>query len=279
MPTLEPTVALETCENALRQLMAHAYKAEWGGGWLERVSNEDQRNQWAERGKTESTRRKGVTSVPQVGLAYAQFYELLVIADKHWSPLAAALGKKASTYPLLQRFENLRDTVAHHRPLVPFEQELYSGIAGQIRNQVTIYMSTQDPGGEFYPRLESVTDSFGNSHVGAGPVPQITPTITPPQILHPGDVVTFTAIGTDAQSRDLEYIVVQASTGKIVAREESSGGNPVALQWVVTDDDVAERAWVNIYMRAKDVVYHRFNPRGEKFDDQAAFGYRVNPPA
>ena len=93
MPTLEPTVALETCENALRQLMAHAYKAEYGPGWLQRISTPEQRAQWAERAKDENNTRKGVATVPQPGLAYAQFYELLGFAHKHWSPLAGALGR------------------------------------------------------------------------------------------------------------------------------------------------------------------------------------------
>lgn len=255
--------------------MAHAYKAEYGADWLDRISTPKQRVQWSERAKDESNARKGVISVPQPGLAYAQFYELLGFANKHWAPLAAALGKKASTYPLLRRFDKLRNAVAHHRPLVPFEQDLVSGIAGQIRTHVTTYMSAQDPGGEYYPRLESVTDSFGNSYVGTGPVPLIGPTIRCQQILHPGEVVTFTAIGIDAQGRDLEYALVPTSTGTIFTHADSTGGNPVTLQWVVSKEDVAELAWANIYMRAKGAEYHRFQ---RKLDDQVAFGYRINPP-
>ena len=96
--------------------------------------------------------------VPSVGLAYANFYELLSFVENYWEPLAPALGKRASTVALLKRFDNLRNTVAHNRELVTFEKELYSGIAGQIRNQVTIYMTTQDPAGRPLPSNQSVID-------------------------------------------------------------------------------------------------------------------------
>jgi hypothetical protein len=70
-------------------------------------------------------------------LAYANFYELLEFVEEHWEPLAAALGKKASIVALLKRFDNLRNTVANNRELVTFEKELYAGIAGQIRKDVS----------------------------------------------------------------------------------------------------------------------------------------------
>jgi Swt1-like HEPN len=135
--TLEPTAALQTCENALRQLMAHAYKKSYGDDWLQRITTEDQRNEWLERAEAEGNTRRGVAVVPPVGLAYANFYELLEFVEEHWEPLAAALGKKASIVALLKRFDNLRNTVAHNRELVTFEKELYSGIAGQIRKDVS----------------------------------------------------------------------------------------------------------------------------------------------
>jgi hypothetical protein len=54
MPTLEPSVALATCEAALRQLMAFTYRQEWGDQWLERISTETQRDIWAERATAEA---------------------------------------------------------------------------------------------------------------------------------------------------------------------------------------------------------------------------------
>ena len=274
MVALEPAIALETCENALRQLMAVAYEQAFGSGWLERISTSDQRQQWAERAVEESRTRKGVASIAEAGLSYANFYELLEFVEEHWEPLAQALGKKASVFPLLKRFDNLRNTVAHNRPLVTFERELYSGIAGQIRNQVTIFMSQQDPTGDFYPRLDSVTDSFGVRYERTPEVKAIWPTVCADFTLHPGDVVTFTCIATDPQDRELEFALVRESSSQIANTAIAKAGAAATLTWNITSEDVRQHAWVNIYMRVRGGEYHRFG----EHDEQVAFRYRVDPP-
>ncbi len=163
MSALEPSVALTTCETALRQLMTLAYEAAYGDDWLGRIASKEQLDTWHARAGDELAvrGRKGVLAVPNGGLAHSNLYDLLKIAEKHWEPLSAALGRKASVMPLLHRFDNLRNSVAHSRQLLPFEQDRLSGIAGQIRNQVTIFMSAHDPTWDIYPRIESVTDQFG----------------------------------------------------------------------------------------------------------------------
>lgn len=274
MVALDPTVALETCENALRQLMTHAYRDAYGDDWLDRITTEDQRNEWAGRAATEQTTRKGVAVVPSVGLAYANFYELLSFVENHWEPLAPALGKRATTVAMLKRFDNLRNTVAHHRELVTFEKELYSGIAGQTRNQVTIFMTTQDPAGDHYPRIESVIDSFGNTYNGEAP-DLINHGIETAIVLHPGDVVTFTATAFDGQDRDLRF-ELRASLLGIEPRQKviEKAGRPVELTWHVTDEEVGTFTAMGVYLYAEGTKYHRHT----QYDYSVRFAYRVDPP-
>lgn len=273
MPTLEPALALQTCETALRELMTHAYRAEWGEGWLERITTEAQRETWAERAEIERQRRgtRGVVQIPPVGLAYANFYDLLAFAEKHWGPLAAALGHQKSMMPLLSRFEILRDPVGHSRALLPFEADLLSGIAGQVRNQVTIYMSSQDPAGDIYPRIESITDSLGRRIESSGRAGAILGSVTGPlTIVRPGDVVTFTCVGIDPQGRDLEWVA------KSLWREATRGpsGQATLLHWTVVDRDVNESKVIIVRMRAAGTPYHR----GGQYDQAAHFHFRVRPP-
>jgi hypothetical protein len=101
-----------------------------------------------------------VTSVDL--LDYSDLFDLLTMSEEDWSRVAPALGKGKEVLSLLKRLDDLRNNVAHGRQLVPFEVHLFAGIAGDIRNRVTIYMSTQDPSGNNFPRIESVTDEFGN---------------------------------------------------------------------------------------------------------------------
>lgn len=279
VPTLEPSVALSTCETALRELMTYAYEDRYGNAWLDRVTKPKQREAWAERAHVEADTRvpRGVAQVPNVGLSYANFYDLLGIVEKerNWEPLAGALGKRAEVLPLLQRFEKLRNTIGHSRPLIPFEQELMSGIAGQIRNQVTLFMSEQDDAGDIYPRIESITDPFGR-RFEVTVVDELTYRfIRDPKItLRPGDVVAFTCIGVDPQGRDLAWEMRPANYESRVSQVGSSGA-PTTVVWVVQDGDVAEKRHIEIRMQAHMAKYRRYG----SFDHRAYFTFRVRPPA
>lgn len=276
MASLEPTIALTTCENALRELMSYVYCDRYGEGWLNVVATEKQRVQWAMRAEAEKARtRRGVAIVDEPGLTYANFFDLLSIANNHWEQLAPALDKKQISYRLLERFEQLRNAVAHGRTLLTFEQDLLAGIAGQIRNQVTHYMSSQDPAGEYYPRIESVFDGLGHRINGGGPVTgevvgyQITG-----KVLRPGDRVGFVAIGTDPQERPLRWDLESSQTNLLLDSKVSQVGEPVELEWVVNDGDVTESAIVQLFMYAEDSKYRRYR----RFDHRAYFHYIVRPP-
>ncbi|KRE29942.1 hypothetical protein [Agromyces sp. Soil535] len=271
MSTLDPTIALSTCETALRELMTYAYERVFGADWLERVTTAKQREAWGVRAEVEQRARvpKGVAQVPNVGLAYANFYDLVAIVERHWEPLAAPLGKKQRMLPLLEQFDSLRNTIGHSRLLLPFEQDLMSGIAGMVRNQVTLYMSKQDEAGDIYPRIESVTDSFGRRIESATVEDELAGSVTALDVtLHPGEVVTFSCVGVDPQGRDLEWF------GPTDAHAVGPSGQPTQLQWVVTDGDVSEATDASIYMKTSGAIYHRFG----SWDHRAYFRFRVRPP-
>lgn len=258
--------------------MAYAYSQAWGERWLERVSSPEQRSGWAQRADAELRARgtKGVAVVPDDGLSYANFFDLVSIASKQelWEPLSPALGARADVIPLLKRLDSLRNAVSHSRSLLPFERDLISGIAGQIRNQVTIYMSSQDPAGQLYPRIESVTDSLGtlleepaDSYYLVGGGVQLTGLM-----LHPGQTVDFECHGTDPQGRELEWRI-SSNRGGYTASIIASSGDPAVLTWTPSEDDVSESTWVTIALSARDARYHRLGDH----DHRVTFDYKVRP--
>lgn len=273
MSTLEPAQALFACENALRTLFAHAYSVAYGPSWLEKVSTNVQRQKWTERREAELHRiDKGLAGVPASGLAYSEFYELVTIADKHWEPLSPALGKKSSAMPLLRRFASLRNPVGHTRPLYAYEQDLYSGIAGTIRNQVTIYMSTHDDAGEYYPRIDAAWDSFGNRIEGSLDAGELAGSHRSDLILRPGDLVSFTVVATDPQDRKVEWDL--HADGSPVETKIAKSGAETTFAWQVTDGSVKERSVAHFYMRVQNSPYHR----AHGFDHRVFFTYTVRPP-
>lgn len=254
--------------------MHFAYLNSYGSSWLEHIATSDKRDDWRCRAEEERRRRRtrGTLVIPDEGLAYANFYDLVKIANKHWQPLAPALGKKAELLPLLRRFDSLRNTVGHSRPLLLFEQDLLSGIAGQIRNQVTIFMSEQDPVGNIYSRIETITDTFGRrieSSVVEGELAGVEQTYN--VILRPGDIVTYNCRGIDPQDRDLHWQL--KANHNAVDHVTAQSGHDTVLTWHIGDRDVTESAVVEIYL-SNAGRYQRFS----YFDHRAYFKYAVRPP-
>lgn len=248
--------------------MRVAYKTKYGDNWLSRFVDDDSRVEWRSRYEAEGKARspRGVAQLPEDELEYSQFFELRAIADKDWEPLAECLGKKAETMTLLKRFDRLRDSVAHSRDLLPFEQDLLSGIAGEIRNKVTIYMSSRDPSGEYYPRIESVMDCYGHSILN--PDPNGIEENRTKLVLHPGATVSFTCRGTDPSGRTLDWSLDIYYGVTVLA---TATGNIAELIWNVTDSHVREDLEVTIRLTTHDAKYHR----NGTYDQTCAFRYRI----
>ncbi|MBO3084096.1 hypothetical protein [Cellulomonas fengjieae] len=271
--TLEPQIAVSTLEAALRQLMTRQFEQVYGAEWLDRVSTGEQRTRWASLYDEEKSRRHGVAVVAPVGLAYSELSHLVAIADRHWQHIAPALGEKRKNLPLLQHVVRLRNSTQHSRDLMPFERELISGVAGLIRNEVTLYMSSQDPAGDTYPRIEAAHDSFGRAvelwpevDETAGSVPAGAPTPT----VRVGDIVTFSCVGIDPQGRDLRWWLSSEARGSLGGLVGQSGVQ-VELEWHVVDDDVRESLAVTVRMQAEGTQYHRAGT----YDQGAFFMFRV----
>lgn len=277
MAHLDAAVALTTVERALRQLMEHAYRKQFGDSWLERISTTEQRTKWSGLAEEEQKKRgrRGVSQVPGAGLDYVHMHDLREIVRLHWDPLAEALKGQTEVLVLLKRFDDLRNTVAHSRSLVSFEEDLLAGIAGDIRNRVAIYMSKQDPHGEFFPRIESVQDHLGNEPTSTQLInPERVANCFPDVILRPGDVVQFQCSGVDPQGRQLEW--TYSKSGILMWRNEQiEVGADVTLTWEVQPQDVAGRRSVHIFMRAADTPYHRI---AQGYDHAVAYTYQVLPP-
>ena len=268
---MDPKHALETCENALRRLMEYVYNEEFGSNWLHEVSNSPQRKLWAQRAADEAGQNPGAAVVPPEGLAYSQFEDLVLIAKKYWGPLESALGDKDETLPLLERFDKLRHRIAHNRSLLTFQRDLVSGIAGQIRNQVTIFMSKQDPSGDYYPRIELVFDDFGNRIEPGPPQPHSyhDGLCMAEEVLHIGDTLIFVCTGTDPKDRPLSWTLQSAGSEPLTKTADS--GEIVELTW--TAAATGEALEVHILMSSPS-EYHRRTHN----DGTVTFVYRVLPP-
>lgn len=273
MAHLTPSSALESCETALRQLLEHVLAEKHGAEWMTKVFNGDQLVKLAERRDYEQKKRtsRGVAVVSDALIDYTQFFDLLTLAEKNWELLVPALGKKADTLALLRRIDDLRNSVAHNRALLPFEEDLAAGIAGEIRNRVTIYMSSQDETGDFYARIEEASDSFGNRLDGVRTLGTSHPSVATGLTLRVGQIVTFRCRASDPEGRRLTWRLYTSYAGD---RSVVIDGDDVELRWEVTDEHISSQTNVYIQLIAES-RYHRWD---QSYDGQAVFLYRVDPP-
>lgn len=230
---------------------------------------------WNEKKDVERAKRqtRGTVAVQEDLLYYAEFYELVELCGTHWDLVAGAFAPKKVTMALLDRFDDLRNTIAHGRDLLPFEDDLIAGIAGEIRNRVTIFMSSQAPSGEHFARVEEIVDSFGNRVDGAATLTTSNPGIMCEQILHPGDVVTWRCRGWDPNGRALRWHVAVAPSDNHEVSEVEGG--EVEVSWTVSESNISSRSYAIVRMKS-DSDYHRWT---EGVDGMALFYYQVLPTA
>ncbi|GHE80209.1 hypothetical protein GCM10014715_39490 [Streptomyces spiralis] len=279
MPLMTPSVALASCERSLRDLLTIVLREKFGADWIRHVFEETDVAILRNKQETEQKRRtkRGVVAVSGNLIEYAEFTQLTRLINKHWEALNGALGAKKEITVLLDRFEALRNTVAHSRELLPFEEELLSAIAGEIRNRVTIHISGKDAAGQYFPRIELVRDSFGNStETAVQNQPQLFSVATG-TTLRPGDVVTFTCRAVDPQNRGL-FWAFQTPDGVRHTSDDPYGatfGEAVEWTWEVTDKHISGIAVLAVTLTS-DGNYHRYGAAG--YDSIVAFTYEVLPP-
>lgn len=177
---------------------------------------------------------------------------------------------------------NARNPAAHNRHLATHEIELLSGASTYLRNQIALHRSKLEPSSQYYPLIESVVDSFGNTgsdshHTISGSAPRI----------NVDDTLTFRCSAIDPRGRDLSWGINSTSTILNAGDDVFTViGEQVSLQYTVVESDVGESFSLSILMRSNG----RFRRTGGSvyardasldyvhYDDERVFIYAVNPP-
>lgn len=272
---MEPADSLTTAEQALRDVVAAVMFEEHGPDWLEKVVPHEVLERWRSVRAEEERQRAGHVLAGVTDLSYAFLGDLVELIKKkgHWSKLFEPIfGEKAATFALLDLLQRIRRPVDHARPLLPFEEDLASGIAGYLRNRVTIYLSNQDPIGDYYSRIERVEDNLGNAFTHQpGADPDLIGVINTATTLRVGDQVRFRCRGTDPEGRPLNWRL--AAGGQVT---DPQIGDEVDLVWTVSETETGNPS-AQIWM-SHEGRYHRNIASNPGTDGFVAFRYRVLPP-
>lgn len=266
---MEPVAAIAIIETDLRRLVRVVLSSGHGPDWLDQVLDPDTLDRLRMR-QVEESKRRAPGIVPTNLLAYTHLFELRKILEKCWEEFAPALGPKKDFVVLMDKVEDCRNAPAHSRELLPHERALLEGISGTVRNQVTRYLSDQDPDGEHYPVIEWVRDSFGNELDLLGSTDTGSVSLSTGLTLQVGETVQFEARGWDPQGRELtwQWAPISARNGPTVV------GNDVSFAWAPTENEVGSSTFLEVQVTSSG-RYHRH----QSYDQRVNWWFRVAPPS
>jgi len=127
--------------------------------WQEEL-REDQLKRLEKVRRTETNKKEGVQASDDL-LDYLELHKLVSLIQDNWSKFEPVFGDEQQTRVLLSLVCKFRNSVAHSRDLVKFEQDLVRGVSGMLRNQVSMFRTSSENAARYYPVIESLTDSFG----------------------------------------------------------------------------------------------------------------------
>lgn len=261
---------LVAAETALRDVVRLAVP-----DWQSQLEPEDIQKLETKR-LEEDKKRDGIT-VSQDLLDYSEVYLLQKLIGKNWPAVKPILDDKARTEVYLGIIFDIRNTIGHSRPVVPSERLLLAGAAGQIRNQLARYRSSQDGAAMYYSSIDSARDSAGQDANRGISYPSTADRTSVPRF-DVGDEIEFELAGTDPRDRELTWSLhvypdLPMSPNWDATRESATGGR-VRLKWTVAHTDVGELRYVAIFLRNSS----RYQRNRAGYDDACFFNYHVNPP-
>lgn len=261
---MDVTQALKDTENALRDFISLILSKKIGKNWIEKCGASKERlKKWNERKEIEKKRQQSGIIEDRL-IYYADFYDLQTILKKHWSLFSPALGEWKRIEIWLLELNKLRNPDAHRRTLLTHQKHLIVGIAGDIRSRLVRYRSKLETKEDYYPRIESASDNFGNLWTPNYGLPSVMTKTS----LRPGDTIEFVISARDPLGEDLEYNI---STEYIGSNKIWKSNNELDIK--ITEEDIGEGFEVKLAIRSN----RKYHARG-KYDHAIGFHYSVLPP-
>ena len=213
---------------------------------------------WEARKKIEENKFKQSGTVDNRLIYYSDFYDLSTIIFKNWEKcFKSVFHDKKETEVFLKKLDDYRNVEAHRRELLSHQKHLLRGISGELQNKIIRYKSKMENDSDIFPRLERITDNFGNVWSDGN-----RKNIKTDIILNPGDSIEFSIDATDPENLELEYCV------QGVTKWQTS--NIIRLE--IKEEHIALRKVFAILMKSKR-NYHSHNDR----DGEVHFNYKILP--
>ena len=262
---MDVTQALKDAENALRDFIPYILIPKYGKEWYDHCGiNSERVKKWFER-KAEDSKRIGIAD--ERIIYYADFYDIKTILEKNWGEgFSSVFGDWRKMDVLLSILEGFRNPDAHRRELLLHQKYLIFGICGEIRSSIIRYRSKMETSEDYYPRIESVQDSLGNTWTHEGP--RTGKVLFTNNKLRPGDIINFIVTARDPLDESIE-ISINKST-----QREDNWTQDNHFEVLIEEKDVMRYFFINIKIRS----LRKYHADRSGRDDDVDFSYEVLPP-
>lgn len=255
--------SLKDAENTLRDFISDILNRKYGVNWIQECKiSEDKIERWLGR-KAEELKKQKFGTVENRLIYYADFYDIKTILKKNWDLFTDALGDWKTIDVWLSELERYRNSEAHRRELLPHQKQLAAGITGEIRTRIVRYRSKLETVEDYFPRIESVRDNYGNIWA----VGQPKNTIYTKLILRPGDVLEYVITATDPLGEELNYGITRNPHPNMECQKDNT------IKHVVSSNDIGRLFNLNVFIKSNR-DYHAL---GDLADDWVDFSYTVLP--
>lgn len=259
-PPYEELVAAET---ALREVVRLCI----GSSWQSDLDDEKLQKLEQKR-KDEDSRRDGVVVSDDL-LDYAEAFHVKDLVLKNWEKTRAILLDKKRAEVLMSVMLDVRNAIAHSRPVHRHERHLLAGVAGLLQNMLAVHRNSLDGPSAHYASINYARDSFGTEAGGSdGSNDAVV------RRLNPGEKVSFELSASDPFSRNVRWRAVlyhETSATPIVLG--GFDGAESEYDWEVTDEHFGENKRVTFFMSNSSGF-----TRCDGADQSVSFSYHVNPP-
>ena len=262
---LKPPEALSTVENALRLVVDVVL----GDAW-ESMIPEPKLDLAKSRMAAEVRKRDGLMATGSL-IRYLDFSMLTQLVVDQWLAFEPVFVDQRRTELYFDFLKTVRNAEAHNRPLLGYEQELLSGIAGHLRNQVSLFQTSRYSANKQDLLLARIIDPFGHEGIVQDDDVRV--------VLHAGQHIQLNCELLEPSLAPVTWLVdvdLYQVGGPVM-------GASVTLDLIIADTHRGQSYLVNVYMighgsrhRHQGTIWDESGELKFGYDDVRYFTYEID---
>ena len=118
-------------------------------------------DKWKDKREIEKKKFDGILTETRI-LYYSDFYDLNVIISKNREIFKAIFDDKKRFEIFFNEIEAYRNTIAHGRQLLPYQQHILEGIVGDLKTKLVLHHNKNVNTDDYFIKLLKISDNLGN---------------------------------------------------------------------------------------------------------------------